>query len=206
MKTATTNRRAMLPIVAPLLDVIEKRRTELAQNVLNAYEATGFQNPNHYLDEDDSPDATAARDAWEILPHQYVWSKLYAPDEDELLEKLERAIEQGIIQEIAKNLIAFVKLMTQVFSEVEEFLSGPLSRMKKDEWESTPLWGDKVNAAAIGDLPNWKIGVVSMFENQIRPGTLEEIEAENKVIEKALFAACSATKRSKKKRGIEWNS
>lgn len=172
MNKTAASRRTILVIIEPLLEAIEKRRAELENEVLEAYEATGFDDPNLYEFDDDSPEAITASNGWEILPHQYVWSKLHTFLEQPS-DALLRAIEDHSIDNVKTSLGAIQEAANLTFTEVEEFLKSPLSRMKKDEWEKQPSWGDWVNSNA---LPNWKIGVVSMIENP-PPLTPEEEEA-----------------------------
>lgn len=146
-------RKALMLAVKPLFDVIEKRSRTLEHECLHAFNKTGFNNSE--------AEKTAA---WEILPHQYVESKLFGLDD--LMFAVRAAIKHGSAIEISESLRVLQDTASIVFAEVEEFLDGSFSRQTKVEWERMSSWRDWVDSPSF----NWLIGSVPTLLNPDKDG------------------------------------
>lgn len=168
-------RKALHEALQPIFDSIEQRSRTLLAECQRSFERTGFSIPNpDWTEEGTAPDENSTWDAWEVLPHQYVASKLGFLDS--LIEDVRHAVECGSLAEIEGAVYVLRSVSNTAFAEVEEFLAGPLSRMKKEQWENLPSWRqwERANEAS------WVIGSVPMF---IGPG-----DSSSPVLEEAIRA------------------
>jgi hypothetical protein len=154
-------RKELTKMVKPLWRLINRRRYELWNEIEEAYKQTGFPFPAYQGDPSESKEALESLLAWDTLPHQYVQSKLL--EIDYWQARIDDAIDRLDIGAVKDGLHQLSDIATRVFSEVEEFLDSPLSRMKKEEWERQPSWVDKLYSPSL----SWKIGGIPMFENRI---------------------------------------
>jgi hypothetical protein len=142
-------REAVRELLDQPIEAIEKHSSALRSACELSFEETGF---TRMMDRDE--------DAWEVLPHQYVASKL--DHVDEAIRHVYDAIKLGFADDIIAALQKLHRISYMAFVEVQEFLDGAFSKMKREDWLKQPLWSTLQHAEdsrwISGSLPMLLVG------------------------------------------------